>query len=561
MSLSVFPLALFAAGAAFIYLVTRQWYRHASALPPGPPRDPVLGHLRQMPSEKAPLVFHEWAKTYGDVMCLKLPGQTIIILDSLQAAEDLFEKRSSIYSDRPRFHLYELFGWTPSLTMMQYGKQLTNLRQMHQSYLSRQKCIDYKPMQIQEARRLVKNLLTSDPGMYESFLSRFATGIIAQIVAGHKIESDDDHYLHISKMVLESLTRAGTTPGGTAIDFFPFYMGHYDGPSPVQHFPPWFPGTYYVKVADEWRPAVRELYEFPLQTVKKQKEAGVARPSFILTQLDTMEGWQSVTEEDEDNLMGAATSMFAAGESTTWSALSVFILAMVLHPDCQAKRKRKLIPSSVPRACQSFRIAKTCHTLSVYTKKYSGVPHRCMEDDTYRGMFIPAGSIVFSNIRGMTLDENIYSNPTNFSPERYLPKPVGNAEPHFSGKFGFGRRICTGQYLAENSVWIVIATLLASCTIANAFDQNGNIIIPEVVVSYGLGRYTTVDEFCGRSAMDGLVLSKIQISTVADSELKNPAPIPMEVELPQQIVYRTSQVNSLHQSSLEYPTSATVNGI
>jgi cytochrome P450 len=63
-----------------------------------------------------------------------------------------------------------------------------------------------------------------------------------------------------------------------------------------------------------------------------------------------------------------------------------------------------------------------------------------MEDDIYRGMYIPAGSIIMANIRGMTLDENIYANPTSFYPERFLPKPLGNAEPHFSGKFGFGRR-------------------------------------------------------------------------------------------------------------------------
>jgi hypothetical protein len=76
-------------------------------------------------------------------------------------------------------------------------------------------------------------------------------------------------------------------------------------------------------------------------------------------------------------------------------------------------------------------------------------------------MFIPAETLIFPNIRyaryassetriltgignmlnrGMTLDENIYTNPTAFVPERYLLMPVGNAEPYFGGKFGFGRR-------------------------------------------------------------------------------------------------------------------------
>jgi cytochrome P450 len=41
----------------------------------------------------------------------------------------------------------------------------------------------------------------------------------------------------------------------------------------------------------------------------------------------------------------------------------------------------------------------------------------------------------------MSLDENVYSNPTSFDPERYLPKPAGKGEPKFSNvSFGFGRR-------------------------------------------------------------------------------------------------------------------------
>jgi cytochrome P450 len=106
----------------------------------------------------------------------------------------------------------------------------------------------------------------------------------------------------------------------------------------------------------------------------------------------------------------------------------------------------------------------------------------------------------------MSLDESIYCNPTAFYPERYLPKPGGNGEPHFSAKFGFGRRylrmscvyprpltkqrrICTGQYFAENSLWIAIATVLAACTITNAVDEDGNLNVPDAIMSYGLGRY------------------------------------------------------------------------
>jgi hypothetical protein len=64
-------------------------------------------------------------------------------------------------------------GWKPSLSFLQYGKQFNIQRQMHQTYLSRHKVEDFKAMQTQEARTLVRNLLKSTPESYEKFVSRY----------------------------------------------------------------------------------------------------------------------------------------------------------------------------------------------------------------------------------------------------------------------------------------------------------------------------------------------------------------------------------------------------
>ena len=48
-------------------------------------------------------------------MHVKIFGQSMVILHSLQAARDLLDKRSSIYSDRPRFVLLSELYIFPSL--------------------------------------------------------------------------------------------------------------------------------------------------------------------------------------------------------------------------------------------------------------------------------------------------------------------------------------------------------------------------------------------------------------------------------------------------------------
>lgn len=45
----------------------------------------------------------------GDVMHIQVLGQHIVIIDSMEAAHDLYESRSAIYSSRPNTPmLYEL---------------------------------------------------------------------------------------------------------------------------------------------------------------------------------------------------------------------------------------------------------------------------------------------------------------------------------------------------------------------------------------------------------------------------------------------------------------------
>ena len=70
-------------------------------LPPGPKGLPLLGNLWDVPAEYPWLTYAQWATTYGDILYLDTPGNPTVVLNSTQAAADLFEKRSRNYSDRP----------------------------------------------------------------------------------------------------------------------------------------------------------------------------------------------------------------------------------------------------------------------------------------------------------------------------------------------------------------------------------------------------------------------------------------------------------------------------
>ncbi|KAF8869404.1 cytochrome P450 [Infundibulicybe gibba] len=110
-----------------------------------------------------------------------------------------------------------------------------------------------------------------------------------------------------------------------------------------------------------------------------------------------------------------------------------------------------------------------------------GLPHTSTEDDVYRGFFVPKGQSLTCD-RAMNHNEDIYQNPDRFQPERYFDSPGKLNNDDTVLAFGFGRHVCVGRHLASSSVWLIIASVLATLNIAKAKDSHGNDI--EIEGSY-----------------------------------------------------------------------------
>ena len=84
--------------ADYIHILRRR--RH---LPPGPFPFPIVGNHFQTPSYKPWITWEKWAQHYDSpMMTLWIGRQPRIILSDAWVASDLLEKRSDIFSSRPR---------------------------------------------------------------------------------------------------------------------------------------------------------------------------------------------------------------------------------------------------------------------------------------------------------------------------------------------------------------------------------------------------------------------------------------------------------------------------
>lgn len=186
-----------------VYALFKSLYRRATLpLPPGPPAEPLIGHLRVFPRKHA--TYLEWRKRYGralvyrsplsdrhhsgDIIHLNVIGQPIIVLNTEKAANDLLQKKGKIYSERPYMPMQEMrvfpplsgfvpdfelhrLGWGDMLTFLNTGDSFNKARKLLQDPFTQSKCTVFQDLQLSLTHILLKDLLSS-PTEFDIHLKR-----------------------------------------------------------------------------------------------------------------------------------------------------------------------------------------------------------------------------------------------------------------------------------------------------------------------------------------------------------------------------------------------------
>jgi cytochrome P450 len=162
-------------------------------------------------------------------------------------------------------------------------------------------------------------------------------------------------------------------------------------------------------------------------------------------------------------------TLLLAGHETTANGLSFIFFLMAQHPDVQeqvfveasavlrntASGSRQGAAEIYERLPYAQRVVS--EALRIYppvwvTARTAAVTYE------YRGLTIPAGSLLLLPQIAIHRDPRWYPQPMHFNPDRFLPK-VSVARPRYAYfPFGAGSRICIG----ENFAWMEAVLVLAS---------------------------------------------------------------------------------------------------
>ncbi|KAF4437417.1 hypothetical protein F53441_13051 [Fusarium austroafricanum] len=319
-------------------------------------------------------------------------------------------------------------------------------RKLLQKLLSNTNVRQWHNLQIVEARRTVRNMIKK-PETWETSLRRLAVAIVLQVSYGTEVLKDDDPYIQIANDAMYA-TGNGGVPANSIVDLVPF----------VRYLPGCIVRDWSLRFARKWRWAIKRLHDILIAAAQAEYGDHHENGSLVYKLLREYNNSESHGQEQEwslDDIKGAAGAVFIAGADTTWATCMIFILNMILHPEIQEKAQKEL------------HMVIGSDRLPNFSDRPSLPYIEHIVQEIYR-------TVIYANAYAMAHDERDYKYPLEFNPERY---DAGEQFP--VGNFGFGRRVCVGRHLADNSVWIMVATMLSILQFCKKMSSTGTPIEPQ----------------------------------------------------------------------------------
>ncbi|XP_072040183.1 cytochrome P450 2U1-like [Amphiura filiformis] len=167
----------------------------------------------------------------------------------------------------------------------------------------------------------------------------------------------------------------------------------------------------------------------------------------------------------DENIRGHLFTLFLAGAHTTAVTIYWGMLYLLANPDIQSSLQSELDSvvgrTRFPRISDKVNLPYTRAVIQEIYRMSSPVPlsllHVVNDDTTIGPYSVPKGATVVSNIWAIHHDPQLWKDPDEFRPERFVESPdkVSEVIP-----FSVGRRKCPVEALAQAMVLLFLTHLL-----------------------------------------------------------------------------------------------------
>nr|BAF93855.1 flavonoid 3',5'-hydroxylase [Viola x wittrockiana] len=453
--------------AAIIFLITRFLVRSlfkkpTRPLPPGPLGWPLVGALPLL-GAMPHVALAKLAKKYGPIMHLKMGTCDMVVASTPESARAFLKTLDLNFSNRPpNAGASHLAYGAQDLVFAKYGPRWKTLRKLSNLHMLGGKALDdWANVRVTELGHMLKAMCEAsrcgEPVVLAEMLTYAMANMIGQVILSRRVfvtkgtESNE-----FKDMVVELMTSAGY-----------FNIGDF------------IPSIAWMDLQGIERGMKKLHTKFDVLLTKMVKEHRATsherkgKADFLdvlLEECDNTNGEKlSIT-----NIKAVLLNLFTAGTDTSSSIIEWALTEMIKNPTILKKaqeemdrvigRDRRLLESDISSLPYLQAIAK--ETYRKHPSTPLNLPRIAIQACEVDGYYIPKDARLSVNIWAIGRDPNVWENPLEFLPERFLSEENGKINPGGNDfeliPFGAGRRICAGTRMGMVLVSYILGTLVHS---------------------------------------------------------------------------------------------------
>jgi len=434
---------------------------------PGPAGLPLLGNLLQIDAQRLHQNLEAWRRRYGDFYRFSLGkrrflvvGDADTIAQSLRDRPDGFQRTERLNKTARRMGFGGVFSangeqWRRQRPMVMAGFDPAHIKKYHPTLMKATERFVGRWSRAAEAGASID--LTAD-------LMRYTVDVVAGLAFGadiNTIESDDEVIQRHLDKVLPALARQLLNP-------FPW----------VRKLP--LPAN---RRLDQHLEALRTAVEGFIAQARARIDANPKlreEPDNLIEAMVAARDREGSGLTDQD-VAGNVLTMLLAGEDTTANTLAWMIYLLSRHPAHLARARdevrAKLGTARLPTREQLDDLPwiEACMNETMRVKPVAPmIIQQAVRDTVLGGVRVPKDYLVVLLMRGPTMEDKHFRNPTAFDPARWLDAALTpSSSKRVAMPFGAGPRLCPGRYLAMLEMKMVMAMLLRNFDIQSVTTPDG----------------------------------------------------------------------------------------
>eukprot|EP00250_Pteridium_aquilinum_P011552 c20147_g1_i2 orf=197-1759(+) len=444
----------------FLSAVFLRLCRSRLALPPGPPRWPLVGSWLHVGVDLNHKRLALLAKKYGDIFMLQMGQRKIVVVSSAELAKEVLHTQGVEFASRRGNLVYDIFtGNGQDMVFTVYGDCWRRMRRIITVPFCTTKVVQESRLAWEHEINMVVDDVTS---RRESFTSGIVIqrrlqlmmyNIIYRMMFNRRFEDENDPvYVKLEAYNAERSRLA---------ESFEYNYGDY---MPILR--PFLKG--YLRqcqdLQDKWLALFRDFFLEERKKVLNVSEVENGDRCAI----DRILRDEMNQEINEDNVLFMIESLNVQAIETTLCSMEWVLAEVINNPDIQDKMRNELdtvldgAQLTEPDVCKlPYLMAVVKEALRLHMPIPLLIPHMNLKQAKLGEYDIPPGTKVLVNAWWIANNPNLWENPEQFLPHRFLDCNIEATGSDFRFlPFGSGRRSCPGSILALPLLALVVGRLV-----------------------------------------------------------------------------------------------------